>query len=105
MRNSILPVLAASLLLGLSSGAYADSTMDKVGQNFSDTGVTASVMALYVKDSSLNVFKINVETTNGIVTLSGTVDTTAEYDQAISLAKSVDGVKAVEYSQLKIKAQ
>jgi hyperosmotically inducible protein len=105
MFSAKFKVVAASFLLALSSSIYAASTMEKVGQDFSDTGITASVMALYVKDTTLNIFKINVETTNGVVTLSGTVDTQEEYQKAVSLAQSVDGVKAVNYSQLKVKSQ
>lgn len=105
MFKKKLPSIFASFLLALSSSVYAASTMEKVGQDFSDTGITASVMALYVKDTSLNIFKINVETNNGVVTLSGTVDNNAEYQKAISLAQSVDGVKSVNYSQLKVKSQ
>lgn len=105
MFNIKFPVIVASFLLALSSSVYAATTMEKVGQDLSDTGLTASVMALYVKDTSLNIFKINVETTNGVVTLSGTVDNQEEYQKAVTLAQSVDGVKEVNYSQLKIKGQ
>ncbi|MFN7095935.1 MAG: BON domain-containing protein [Gammaproteobacteria bacterium] len=105
MLKRRLTSMIAVCLLALSSSIYAASTMEKVGQDFSDTGITASVMALYVKDTSLNIFKINVETNQGVVTLSGTVDNQQEYQKAVSLAQSVDGVKSVNYSQLKVKGQ
>ncbi|MGQ7186550.1 BON domain-containing protein, partial [Escherichia sp. HC-CC] len=39
---------------------------------------------------------VKVETTDGVVQLSGTVDSQAQSDRAESIAKAVDGVKSVK---------
>jgi len=40
--------------------------------------------------------EINIDTTDGKVTLNGTVQNSAEEGKAVDLAKSVDGVKSVK---------
>ena len=39
---------------------------------------------------------MTAETTDGVVQLSGTVDSQAQSDRAESIAKAVDGVKSVK---------
>lgn len=103
MSKKILSSLFLTALITLITPAFANSTFNKVGQDFSDTGITATVMAKYVADTSLNVFKINVETHHGVVFLSGTVDNQIQYNQAIHLARQVDGVKGVDFSSLRVR--
>jgi len=40
--------------------------------------------------------KVKVETTDGVVQLSGTVDSQAQIERAESIAKAIDGVKSVK---------
>ena len=44
------------------------------------------------------VGKIDVDTANGVVTLSGTVKSPAERDKAVALARKVGGVSDVKSS-------
>ena len=82
--------------------------MDKKSKHImADTSITAKVKGLYIReklfsDKDISVTGVHIETTNGIVYLSGAVTTQAEIDNAIKLAKSVKGVKSVE-SKLTIK--
>jgi len=46
-------------------------------------------------DETVSASKIDVDTSNGIVTLNGQVRSQAEADRAVQLAQSVDGVKTV----------
>ncbi len=43
--------------------------------------------------------KVKVETTDGVVQLSGTVETQEQSDRAESIAKAVDGVKVLKRSE------
>ena len=75
-------------------------------QPLSDTAITGVVKsALFIaplfKKSHLEAMRIHVETNNGVVYLSGSVDTQAEIDDAIKIAESAQGVIRVE-STLKI---
>ncbi len=76
---------------GESSGA--SSTIDKATS--SDTVITAKVKAALAKDKKVSVSDISVETSQGEVILSGFVDSPAQMDQAMKIAKNVEGVSKV----------
>src|SRR5262245_61990529 len=60
-----------------------------------DTGVTLKVKAKLAADSTVNASQIDVQTHDGVVTLTGNVSSPAEKDQAIALARSTSGVRDV----------
>ena len=51
-----------------------------------------------MSDSLLKVLEINVTTTNGIVTLSGVVDSKQSIDRAVEIARRVKEVQSVDNS-------
>jgi hyperosmotically inducible periplasmic protein len=61
-----------------------------------DTAITTAVKTKFAADDTVSASSISVETTNGVVHLSGTVKSKAEADKAIQIAKKVDGVKKVK---------
>lgn len=61
-----------------------------------DTAITSEVKAKLLADDIVPSRKVKVETTEGVVQLSGTVDSQAQSDRAESIAKAVDGVKSVK---------
>lgn len=68
-----------------------------------DTLITAKIKGLFIQqklfgDKDVAAMSISVETNNGVVSLSGTADNQAQIDNAIRLAKSVNGVKRVTSS-------
>ena len=74
-----------------------------------DSYITAKVKGLFLKeklfgDKDIASMSIKVETTKGIVYLSGTADTEKEIDNAISLAETVKGVKSVK-SNVKVSTE
>ena len=62
---------------------------------FTDPAVTTAVKAKFVADDSVRALKIDVDTRDGVVTLTGEVRSQAEKDQALKLARETDGVKSV----------
>jgi len=74
--------------------------LEKVSQSAAqaadDARITTAIKAKYALDSDLSVLKISVNTTEGLVTLSGRVKTPELVDKAVSVAKSVDGVREVK---------
>jgi osmotically-inducible protein OsmY len=68
----------------------------------SDTAITTKVKAGLVKEPDLESLGIHVETEKGVVMLSGFVNSKAEADKAVKVAKSVDGVSTVK-SAIKVK--
>ncbi|HDQ5707830.1 TPA: molecular chaperone OsmY [Shigella flexneri] len=61
-----------------------------------DTATTSEIKAKLLADDIVPSRKVKVETTDGMVQLSGTVDSQAQSDRAESIAKAVDGVKSVK---------
>ena len=68
-----------------------------------DARVTTTIKAKLVKDPNLSAFRIAVSTTDGVVTLSGSVDGAEQVKVAMQLALETDGVKEV-ISTLQVKA-
>jgi len=64
-------------------------------QQLDDSALTVKVKSKLAADSQTSAIKIGVETKDGVVTLSGTVPTTTEKDQADKIAKNTEGVKRV----------
>jgi osmotically-inducible protein OsmY len=90
-----------------------DNTLDKAGDKTkdaaastrlaaSDTAITTKVKAGLVKEPDLESLGIHVETEKGVVMLSGFVNSKAEADKAVKVAKGVDGVSTVK-SAIKVK--
>jgi osmotically-inducible protein OsmY len=68
----------------------------------SDTAITTKVKAGLVKEPNLESLGIHVETEKGVVMLSGFVNSKAEADKAVKVAKGVEGVTSVK-SAIKVK--
>lgn len=67
----------------------------KTAQAIDDAEVTTRVKAAIFAESGLKSLKIDVDTVQGVVTLSGSVDSQASSDKAKMLASGVKGVKEV----------
>jgi hyperosmotically inducible protein len=77
-------------------GRTIDETID-------DATITAHVKTALLNDPQVGGVKIDVDTTNGVVTLSGIVKSEAETARAIELARKAPGVKDVK-SALRVNA-
>lgn len=78
-----------------SAGSKIDSSMKQAGNYMDDSAVTAKVKAALVDDSAIKSTDISVKTDAGVVTLSGFVTSQEQAEKAVTLAKSVEGVKSV----------
>jgi len=67
-----------------------------VGTEIDDSAITTKVKSALLGDPDVKSFDIKVETRKGEVQLSGFVDTQAQMDRAIAVAKGVEGVKSVD---------
>ena len=69
---------------------------DKATVGINDAEITAKVKAAIFAEPGLKTLQISVDTINGVVTLSGSVDTQQNSDTARALASAVSGVHEVE---------
>lgn len=60
-----------------------------------DAGITTNVKTKLAADDTVKAYQVNVDTRNGVVTLSGEVENTAAKEQAIRIARDTDGVRDV----------
>jgi osmotically-inducible protein OsmY len=67
-----------------------------VGQAIDDTTITTRVKTAMLNDPTVGGLRIDVDTFKGVVTLSGRVKSQQEHDQAIALARNIDGVTEVK---------
>jgi hyperosmotically inducible protein len=58
--------------------------------------ITTKVKAAIFSEPSLKVSEINVETFKGVVQLSGFVNSQADINKAVAVARGVQGVKSVK---------
>jgi hyperosmotically inducible periplasmic protein len=86
-------VFVGTLLLGLAACAGSG---EKTGVYVDDSTITSKVKSEMVADKSVSGRNISVNTTHGIVTLTGTAATAQESNRAAAIAHGVAGVKAVE---------
>jgi osmotically-inducible protein OsmY len=66
-----------------------------VGETIDDTTITTRVKTAMLNDPAVGGLRIDVDTFKGTVTLSGSVKTQAEKQQAIALARRTPGVVEV----------
>lgn len=74
----------------------ATAAADAVKLAAADAAITTAVNGALVKDSSLSALKIDVDTHEGRVVLSGTAPTSAAQAHATQLAMAVTGVQSVD---------
>lgn len=78
-----------------SAGQKVDSSMNKVGNFMDDSTITAKVKAALVDHESIKSTDISVKTDQKVVTLSGFVESQAQAEEAVNVAKGVEGVASV----------
>lgn len=82
--------------------ASTGQATDKAAVAADDSAITAKVKAAILAEPGLKSLQISVDTKNGTVTLTGTVDNSEMREKAKQVASSTDGVKGV-IDQLTVK--
>jgi len=87
--------LIAAVLMALTLGCAGTSTTEGTGEYVDDTVITTKVKTAIFNEPSLKSAEINVETFKGVVQLTGFVNSRADIDRAVSVARGVPGVTSV----------
>lgn len=87
---------------GAAGGYIIASDERTMGQRVDDSFITAKVKSRLLADSMVKGFKIDVDTLEREVTLTGIVSTDKEAQKAIELARGVKGVVKVK-NNIKVK--
>jgi hyperosmotically inducible periplasmic protein len=101
--KSILSTVSLAVAMGICAPVWADST-DAANAPSSQPGtdgwITTKVKAELVATKGISSGDISVTTNNGVVTLSGNVDSKAQIQKAVAVAKGIKGVHDVDSSAL-----
>ena len=87
---------AAAACSSNSEKGSTETAAANAGRVVDDSVITGKVKAALVADPTTKAHQISVETFQGVVQLSGFVDTTEARSRATQVAKGVDGVKNVK---------
>jgi len=94
--STLKPILiSTALTIILSVGGCTSMTGQSTGQYVDDRTITASVKTKLVTDRAANLTRVDVDTTNRVVSLNGVVQTPDQKQRAEELAMQVTGVRSV----------
>lgn len=91
--------MAVLLLVSSTSIVLAGST----GEVIDDSIITTKVKSSFVADSAVSSLDISVETIKGVVNLTGLVNSEAERQRVVQIARETSGVKQVDARNLIVK--
>ena len=87
--------MGAMLALCAVTTVSAQDKMQEKGAGFNDAVITELVTSAFHNDPLLRKTDIAVQTNDGVVRLSGFVDSMAQVDRAGDLARRIEGVSGV----------
>lgn len=99
MKAQVAIVLAALIFVGCTAMTGRQSP----GAAVSDTSLTTRVKSSLLADSVVGALAIDVDTTEGVVSLNGITTTEQERQRAIQVARSVEGVRRVDARNLVVR--
>ena len=79
-----------------SGGGDAPEPDRTIGEAVTDSGITMSVKSRLLEDPQVKGLKIDVDTRDGVVFLTGSVGSDVEKEKAIQLTKDTKGVREVK---------
>lgn len=91
-----LSALFLALTLVTAVGCSSTPKQEGMGEYIDDSVITGKVKAAILDEPTLKVAEINVETFKGVVQLSGFVNSQADINKAVEVARGVRGVKSVK---------
>ena len=85
-----------ALTLLTAAGCASTHKHEGTGEYVDDSVITSKVKAAILAEPTLSSAEINVETFKGVVQLSGFVNSKADINKAVSIARGVGGVNSVK---------
>ena len=99
------PTQSADTMPSPQTGSTATPGAERtVGQTVDDATLTVKVKTALLDSPEVKGLQVNVDTLNGTVTLKGEVETQAQADRAVQIARNTEGVRKVD-SELMVKGR
>jgi hyperosmotically inducible periplasmic protein len=99
IKAQVAVVLVALIFMGCTAMTGRQSPSAAV----SDTALTTKVKSNLLADSTVGALAIDVDTTEGVVSLNGIATSEQERQRAIQVAQSVEGVRRVDARNLVVR--
>jgi len=81
--------------IGAEVGEKTAEVANEAKRALTDGQITAKIKAKMALDDTVKALAVNVDTTGPVVTVAGTVDSEAQRQRVIQLARETEGVKQV----------
>ena len=95
-RGFYIILILGMLMTGCVTDVYKSAVDERsLGQQYDDQSITMSIRKKFVEDEKIKYFNISTYVYNGDVYLVGEYDTADQKNQAVKLARQVEGVKSV----------
>jgi len=101
-KPSLIAAVLSAFLAVSVVGCASTSKSEGTGEYVDDAVLTTKVKAAIFNEPGLKSTEINVETYKGVVQLSGFVNSQADINKAVDVARSVKGVVSVK-NNMKLK--
>ncbi|CUA82216.1 MULTISPECIES: BON domain-containing protein [Gulbenkiania] len=95
MKKLLVAASLAAATMTAVTGCAVTSGQSSMGQYVDDATITTRVKTRMAEDKTVSAMRVNVETLNGVVQLSGFAANEAEKSRAAEIARSVPDVKDV----------
>lgn len=76
-------------------GCVAPGSPGYPGTSVDDANVSAQIRTALMNEAVFKVNQIRIETVNGVVTLTGTVQSRPEADRVVEMTKTIQGVREI----------
>jgi hyperosmotically inducible periplasmic protein len=96
VTSAIVAAALAATTLVVLPACSSNQSHRSTSEYVDDATLTARVKTALIKDPDVKAYQINVETYNGVVSLSGFVDSEATAQKAVNAAQGVNGVRSVK---------
>lgn len=94
-RHLLAATLLAAAALLVTSGCAVTRGQESVGAYIDDATITTQIKSRFVESKAVDAASIHIETLNGTVLLSDFAKSGNQRSTAESIARNVNGVKAV----------
>lgn len=90
---NVVDMIAVETVAGSGDAPEPDR---RLGERIDDAGITMKVKARLLDDPVVKGLKVDVDTRDGVVFLTGSVASQAEKDRAVQIARETEGVRDVQ---------
>jgi osmotically-inducible protein OsmY len=88
------------IVVGLLVGCASTPEQRSTGEVIDDAAITTKIKTGLLGDPMVSAFAISVDTSRGVVSLTGIVNSDGERTQAIKIAQETGGVRRVDARNL-----